>query len=158
MKTLIVGLGNPILSDDGIGVVVANALQHNLPDNSGVDITELSVGGLALMESMVGYDKVIIIDALMKDSGNPGQIHLFRINDLLKISPTQHINSPHQTNLSTALMLGKQMGLRIPEDITIIAIEAINVSDFSENLSKIVEAAIPSVIDILKTELTKLTQ
>ena len=67
MKTLIVGLGNPILTDDGVGVKVAyaveEALSPNIPEN--LTVTEASVGGLRLMELMVGYDRVILIDAIM---------------------------------------------------------------------------------------------
>ncbi len=82
MKTLVIGLGNPILTDDGIGVKVAYAVQNELEvtgtsrkngsdesyraecaSHQIVDVTEASVGGLRLMEMMIGYDKVIIIDA-----------------------------------------------------------------------------------------------
>ena len=65
-KIIVIGLGNPILTDDGVGVKVAyeveKALGANIPIN--LTITEASVGGLRLMELLVGYDRVILIDAL----------------------------------------------------------------------------------------------
>lgn len=64
MKTLVIGLGNPILTDDGVGIYAAQAVREALPINSKVAVKELSVGGLALMEAMVGYNYVILIDAL----------------------------------------------------------------------------------------------
>ena len=88
MKILIIGLGNPILTDDGIGVRAAYALEpmlkgpeapgskpssgHQFPGTSKIDIAEASVGGLRLMEMMVDYDKAIIIDALTTTDDPPG--------------------------------------------------------------------------------------
>jgi hydrogenase maturation protease len=54
-RTLILGLGNPILTDDGVGVLVAEQVRARLPEDTHIDITEVSVGGLTLMETMIGY-------------------------------------------------------------------------------------------------------
>jgi hydrogenase maturation protease len=66
VKTLILGLGNPILTDDGVGVLVAEEVRSRLPEDTPIDITEVSVGGLTLMETMIGYDRVILIDAFQR--------------------------------------------------------------------------------------------
>jgi len=107
MKTLIIGLGNPILTDDGVGVRVAWKLEEiiDLEAHPGLDITEASAGGLRLMEALLDYDRVILIDAyyLLPETTNPGKIHRMTLDDLRSVSPTQHSTSAHDTSLVTAL-------------------------------------------------------
>jgi hydrogenase maturation protease len=145
MKTLVLGLGNPILTDDGVGVKVAEAVRAALPPDSCVDVTEVSVGGLRLMEAMLGYDRVILIDAFQHDDVQPGTIRRMALEELQAVSPTQHSASPHDTNLVTALELGQRIGLHLPEEITIYAIGVENVTYFSEEPTPAVAQAIPDV-------------
>ena len=156
MKTLVIGLGNPILTDDGVGVKVAyevDEILNNL-NHDGIDVKEASVGGLRLMEEMVGYDRVILIDAIMKPGGgNPGTIHRMTLDDLRKISPTQHSACAHDTSLVTALEAGSIMGLHLPKNIVIFAIEVENVDEFNENPTCAVAEAIPIVTDAVLKEL-----
>ena len=63
-KTLIIGLGNPIVSDDSVGLRVADQLKTLLADRPDVDVAEDCWGGLRLMERMIGYDRAIVIDAI----------------------------------------------------------------------------------------------
>ncbi len=160
MKTLVIGLGNPILTDDGVGVKVAYAVKDALASDrrNELTVTEASVGGLRLMEMMVGYDRVILIDALIQGSGNkPGTIHQMTVDDLRTISPTQHSTSAHDTNLVTALEMGRQMGLYLPEEIIIYAIEVENVLDFGEQPTPAVAEAIPKVTATVLAELNLTT-
>jgi hydrogenase maturation protease len=148
MRTLVVGLGNPILTDDGVGVKVAyaveDALGPNIPEN--ITITEASVGGLRLMELMIGYDRVILIDAIMTQNGyDYGFIHHMTLDDLRQITPTEHSASAHDTSLVIALDAGKRLGLHLPKEFEIIAVEVENVMDFSDEPSPAVAAAIPKV-------------
>lgn len=156
MKTLVIGLGNPILTDDGVGVKVAYELERTLGDElrECVCITECSVGGLRLMEAMVGYDRVILIDALLSQNGNkPGRISRMTLGELTMISATQHSASAHDTTLVTALDTGRELGLNLPDEIIIFAIEVENVIDFSEGLTQEVAAAVPKVTDAVLAEL-----
>ena len=147
-KTIVIGLGNPILTDDGIGVKVAYELEKligtNLPKN--ITITEASVGGLRLMELLIGYDKAIIIDAIITKGGKkPGTIYQLTLQELEEISPTQHSASAHDTTLVTALEAGRRLGFHLPDEISIYAIEVENILDFSETPTPAVAAAIPKV-------------
>lgn len=153
MKTLILGLGNPILTDDGVGVLVAEELHSRLPEDTDIEIAEVSVGGLTLMEAMLGYDRVILVDAYLNLDGTPGQVHRMTLNDLKSISPTQHSASPHDANLVTAMETGYKMGLPLPRQVTIYAIEVENVSEFSDIPTDSVAAAIPRVIEAILAEL-----
>lgn len=156
MKTLIIGLGNPFLTDDGIGVKVANAIEKELEPGSQKDITieEASVGGLRLMEAMIGFDRVILIDAIITQNGNkPGTINRMTLDDLNLISPTQHSACAHDTTLVTALEMGKRLGLDLPSEIIIYAIEVSNVMDFSEQPTPAVTMAIPHVVSAVIREI-----
>ena len=148
MKTLVVGLGNPILTDDGVGVKVAYAVEEalgpNIPKN--ITITEASVGGLRLMELMIGFDRVILIDAIMTQNGHDyGFIHQMSLDDLRQITPTEHSSSAHDTSLITALDAGERLGLHLPNEFEIIAVEVENVMDFSDEPTPAVAKAIPEV-------------
>ena len=157
MKTLIVGLGNPILTDDGIGVKVAYEVEKALSLQSPISnlhITEASVGGLRLMEMMIGYDRAIIVDAFTNGADNtPGRMHRMTLDDLRAISPTQHSASAHDTTLVTALDSGKEMGLHLPDEVVIYAIEVENVIDFCAEPTTAVSAAIPKAVTAVLAEL-----
>ena len=151
-KTILVGLGNPILTDDGVGVKVAYEVEvrlgGNCPEN--LFITEASVGGLRLMELLEGYDRAIIIDAIKTKNGHPtGSIYTLSLADLQAISPTQHSASPHDSSLATALDAGIALGMKLPQDITIFAVEVENILDFSEHPTPAVAAAIPKVTEMV---------
>ncbi|MEZ4646079.1 MAG: hydrogenase maturation protease [Chloroflexota bacterium] len=158
MKTLVVGLGNPILTDDGVGVRVAYEIEQRLSSEAqkAIHVIEASVGGLRLMEMMVGYDKAIIIDALFGQNGEtPGKIRRLTLADLRALSPTQHSASAHDTTLITALDSGREMGLHLPQDVVIYAITVANVLDFSEEMTPEVAATVPQVATAVLAELAK---
>lgn len=149
MKTLVLGFGNPILSDDGVGIKVAHEVAGKLNDPQ-VTVVETSAAGLSLLDSIVGYDKVIIIDAIQTEKGRAGQIYRMGAEDF---SSTKHFISPHQVNLATALELGKMLNLAMPQEITVFAIEAKDITTFGEECTPEVERAIPEAIKMVLAEL-----
>lgn len=155
MKTIVIGLGNPILTDDGVGVKVAYELEKTLATRHPqlADVTEASAGGLRLMELMIGYDRAIIVDAFTNGSNTPGKMHRMTLDDLRAISPTQHSASAHDTTLVTALDAGREMGMHLPEEVVIYAIEVENVIDFSDEPTTAVAAAIPGAVTAVLQEL-----
>ncbi|MHB8104094.1 MAG: hydrogenase maturation protease [Dehalococcoidales bacterium] len=149
LKTLVLGLGNPILSDDSAGCRVAMALQDKLhmPD---IDVREASIAGLDFLDALAGYDRTIIIDAIQTAKGVPGQIYRFGPEILAN---TRHAATPHDVNLATALELGKKLKLDLPRDITIFAIEAEDVTTFSDECTPGVEQAISQCVEMVIQEL-----
>ena len=139
INTIVVGLGNPILGDDGIGWRVAEAVRDLQPP---VEIDCQALGGLSLMERLIGYDRVIIVDSIQTRGGVIGQVYTLSLDDLPDLS-AGHTTAVHDTSLPTALRLGRTMGARLPDDVMVVAIEADRVYDFSEQLTPDVEAAIP---------------
>ena len=149
MKTLVLGLGNPILSDDGAGIKAAQEVGKQL-NSPQITVAETSEAGLSLLDSIVGYDKVIIIDTVQTEKGQAGQIYRMGLEDF---SLTKHFSSPHQINLATALELGKMLDLAMPQKITIFAVEAKDITSFSEKCTPEVERAIPEVVKMVLEEL-----
>ena len=151
MKTLILGLGNPILSDDGVGVRVAEELKNRI-DRHEVTVAEASIGGLGLLDLLDGYDRAIIIDAIQTAGGEAGRIYQLRL-DALEI--TRHVTSPHDVNFATALALGNKLGLSLPQHIVIFAIEAADVITFGEECTPEVKRAIPICVKRVINELRR---
>jgi hydrogenase maturation protease len=149
MKTLVLGIGNPILCDDGAGIKVAREVGKKLDDPQ-ITVSETSGAGLTLLDSIVGYDKVVIIDAIQTKKGKAGQIYRMKPEDF---SFAKHFSSPHQINLVTALELGKVLNLEMPQEITILAVEAKDVSNFNERCTPEVERAIPEAVKMVLDDL-----
>ena len=143
MKTLVLGLGNPLLTDDGVGLRVAQTLRPLLLGRPDVAVEEDYRGGLRLMERMVGYDRSIVVDALCSGD-EPGTIRCLQVQDV----PTQHTASAHDANLSTALRFGHRLGASLPDpdDVLVIGIEAADVTTFGEECTPRVNAAIPRAV------------
>jgi hydrogenase maturation protease len=143
MRTLVIGLGNPLLRDDSVGLRVAAELTTRLANRPEVEVGEDYRGGLRLMERMIGFGRAIVIDAICSGAA-PGTIHRLSPDAV----PTQHSASTHDLNLPTALALGRQAGALLPasEDILLIGIEAVDVTTFGETLSPEVEAAVPLAV------------
>jgi hydrogenase maturation protease len=156
-KILIIGLGNPILTDDGVGVKIARELEKvvDLDSHPELTITEASAGGLRLMETMLGYDLVVLIDAYLLDpeATNPGEIHKLSLDDLRAVTPTQHSTSPHDTSVVIALDAAEKLGYKIPQQFMIYGIEVENILDFSETPTPAVAKAIPIVVDMILDDL-----
>ena len=151
MKTLLLGLGNPILTDDGVGVYVVRATAARR-SGEGVDFHEASIGGLRLWEVIAGYDRLILVDAILTPNGAPGQIHRLTPDDL---RTSLHAGSTHDLSFQGALAWGRRMGMALPPDdaITIIAVEAEDVLTFGEMLTPAVAAALPDAVGAVLTEL-----
>jgi hydrogenase maturation protease len=142
-RTLVVGLGNPLLGDDGIGWRVAEQVQREIEAEAlPVEVDCLSVGGLRLMERLVGYDRVVLIDAISTGRRPPGSIYRLSLADLPDPAGG-HLGSAHDTTLQTALELGRALGAPTPDNMTIVAVECECLFDFTEDLTPPVAAAVP---------------
>lgn len=151
-STLVIGLGNPILGDDGVGWRVAEKVREAVDDPE-VDVLCLSLGGLALMEHLAGYRRAVIVDA-MTTGAAPGSLHRFSARELDELG-AQHTASVHDLSLRSALAFGRQMGLDLPEDIRVVGVEARPEFEFGDSLGEAVSRALPeavaAVLDALQT-------
>jgi len=149
MKTLVLGLGNPILTDDGVGIEVVRALKPRVDDPQ-VTLHESSLGGLNLLDILVGYDRTIIVDAIQTRGGTVGGVYHLGVDDF---EPCLHVSCAHDLDFATALELGRKIGLRLPRDITIVAVEVQDVTTFSEKCTPLVQVAINTAVDMILQEL-----
>jgi len=164
-KTLVLGLGNPILGDDGVGWHIAEQVRQHLdsPDTprhrrwDEVEVDCLARGGLSLMERMIGYERVILLDAITLGQGPPGSVYRFRLEEL-PAPGAGHLSSAHDTSLQTALHLGRTMGVALPEQVTVVAVEAQSVYDFAEELTPPVAAAVPRAVQVVMAALEETCQ
>jgi hydrogenase maturation protease len=154
MKTLVIGLGNPILGDDGVGWKVVERLQSKIVNRkSEIEFDCVALGGLSLMERMVGYQRAILVDSMETGQSPEGSVSVFPIEALTNPSAS-HSTAVHDTSLLTALEVGRKMKMQVPDSVTVVAIEAKNVYDFSEELSPAVAEAVPvaceAVLELLE--------
>ena len=144
MGAIIIGIGNPVLGDDSVGLKIADCLKDRLRGRPGVAVTQLCCGGISLMEAMAGHDRAIIIDAMTGGGGQPGTVYTF---DRAGLFQTRNTWSSHDASLPVAMELGVAVGLRLPVDVRIWAVEAEDVSTFSEHLTPDVQRAVPLVVE-----------
>jgi hydrogenase maturation protease len=148
VKTIVIGLGNPILGDDGVGWQIAQQLQQRSDFPSGIEVDYLSLGGLSLMERLIGYERAILIDSIVSDNHPIGTLSCFSL-DQLPNRTIGHTYSAHDTTLQNALRIGQDLGAQLPKEIVVVAVEARKVYDFSEQLSPDVAAAIPNAVQMI---------
>lgn len=132
MKTLILGMGNTLLSDDGIGILIKRFLERKLSNTENVDFVETSWGGFRIIDLLRGYDYAIIVDSIKTAYKPQGYIYHLKPSDLL---PTLRLTSYHDINFATALKLAQTFNEKIPAEIDIFAVEVENNLTISEHLS-----------------------
>ena len=149
MKTLVLGLGNPIHGDDGVGNQIAEILKSevSIPE---VTVVEASSSGLDLLGLIEGNERVIIIDAIQTKRGEVGQIYRLSLDDF---ATPRHFSGAHSVDFVTAVELGNRLGLTLPREIIIFAIEVADVTSFSEEFTPEVQRAIPEVVGLVLSEL-----
>ena len=131
INTLILGIGNDILTDDGVGPRLCDFLKEEFK-NTSVNFEKLNVGGLEVLEFIQGYQTVIFIDAIKTHDGQIGDVYFFTPGDFRE---TLHLSNLHDTSFLTALKLGNLIGFKIPERMYIIAVEIKEDMVFSEHFT-----------------------
>jgi hydrogenase maturation protease len=136
MKTRIIGLGNTLLRDDGVGVYVAREVARRLSaagNSDAVEVVESEVAGFALLELMSGWDRVILIDSVHFAGVEPGTIIEMRPDDL---HTSFRLRSAHEIDLQTAMRLGEALELPMPEEVKVLAIQAADLRTFGESVTE----------------------
>jgi hydrogenase maturation protease len=149
MKTIVLGVGNSILQDDGVGLHVIDALRPRM-NNPMVTIETASTGGMNLLDMIRGYEKVILIDAVKQQNSEPGEVKRFLLSDFHMV----HSSNPHDVSLSEALQLAEQLGEKhLPSKIILIGITVNSTYEFGEHLSSKVALAVPTAVALVLEEL-----
>lgn len=150
MKTKIIGCGNPIAGDDGLGVHVIKELKTmSLPEE--VILLEGGTDPIALLEMLRETEKVVLVDGL-KGAGHPGEIFILRPDQLDLKSDTGL--SLHQFNLAHVLSLGYTLYPdEMPQDIVIAGVEVLDTTPCNPELSPPVKHALPQMLQIILKEI-----
>ncbi len=151
MKTIILGVGNQILGDDGVGIHVVKELKKHLQNNSNVTIDEAITGGMNLLDLLLGYEKAIIVDAVKSDDAKEGEVKRIPLGDF----KTMHSCNPHDVSLTEAIEMAEKLGeKRIPTEIVVIGIMMKQIPcEFKENLSSNIASAVPKAVKMTINEL-----
>lgn len=144
--TVLIGLGNPLCADDGVGVAVARLIGH-LPRTR---VVEGGTPGLGLLDLMEGYHKAILVDAVVSGAP-PGTIHRFTMEAL---PPREYLPlSLHGVNAVDALSIGRAVAPeRLPPEIVILGMEAAERTPFRTWLSPEVVSAMPRLLAAVRQE------
>lgn len=137
IRILILGLGNPILTDDGIGLILTENLEGKFP---GADTTSIILAGVELLDILAGYDHVFLIDAATGTGGEFGEL-----KEISDGKGALHLFTSHGVNFFDLLKLGRDMGLKMPEPAAVFGIEIGNATDFGTALSPALHSALPSL-------------
>jgi hydrogenase maturation protease len=149
MKTLILGIGNPILQNDSVGLRVADELDARIADPE-VAVETAYTGGLNLLDCLRGFEKVILIDAV-DDAKQLGTVSRYSLTDL----PQGHSCNLHDCSLQEALQFARALGdSNLPKDIVVIGISVPRSEEFGEALSPPVKDAIPIVVATVLSEVS----
>lgn len=141
-KILVLGIGNDILTDDGIGPKLVRDLgKMDVPGK--VTFNTASVGGLELLETVSGYTRIFIVDAIRTQGGRPGNVYFLSPDDFRQ---TMHISNLHDISFLTALKLGNKLDYELPSEIMIIAVEIAEDLEFGETLSPALQKQYPGVL------------
>ncbi|MDR1404626.1 MAG: hydrogenase maturation protease [Candidatus Methanoplasma sp.] len=137
-RTVVIGLGSPIMCDDAVGLKVSEAIESlRLP---GIDTRQEAVGGLDIIPMVSGYRFAVIVDAIQTGSYEPGTVMIF---DPESFDCTVHDVPAHDVNLATAIKMGRQMdNSTMPEIIKFIAVEVRDIRTVSEDMTPEAEAAV----------------
>lgn len=140
--TRILCLGNELLADDGAGPAVAAALQGRIPEEC--DLVVSQVGGLRLLDEVTGVDRLLVVDAALSGSAPPGTIRILRPGSLAVMPPC----TQHAFGLAEALQLAARLGLEIPQETTVITIEAADVTTVGGAMTPEVAAAVEEAAEM----------
>ncbi len=157
-RTLLLGMGNPILRDDSIGHELARRIAARLGPLPGLVVEpECTVGGLNLLELVEGSDQLIVLDSIKTRGGRPGDWYRFEGGAL---HDTMNLSNVHDANFATAMELGRRIGMHIPaeSDIHVFAVEVCENLTFDEHLSPELQEALPGLCDEMLGEIERLLE
>lgn len=148
-RVLIIGIGNPILGDDAVGLEVAKRLKERVGDRA--DVIELSAGGLAVVEAMHGYEKAVIVDAVCIEGVEPGKILRYTLDEIKKLP--RYFLGFHDVDPVTSIELAKSLSESFPPEIVFYGITIKRPSTYKEGMSRKVRYIISKCISMIEKEI-----
>lgn len=146
-RLLIIGFGNPILADDGIGLKVVRELGRIKPHLKVIEVTE---SGIGLLDLITGYDRLIIVDSIITGRQAPGSVYRLYLDQLHTASG---ISSSHGAGIASVINIGRAYNYEMPATVTVYAIEITDNTTFQEGLTSGVARRLNSIVkEIMRNE------
>lgn len=145
-KVLLLGLGNDILCDDAIGLFVVREIRHRLHTaglNLKADVQETCEMGLSLLDYIIGYEGLVLVDSIQTGRAEPGFVHELEGQDI-KVFP---VTTPHFIGVGEMMTVGRQLGLTVPSRIKIFAVEVRDPFTIATTMTPALQQALPGVVD-----------
>ena len=153
-ELIILGMGNKLFGDDGIGIVIAQKLKNYFMGLDSVVVEESNWGGFRIIDLLTGYKNAVVIDAIQTDKNfAPGYIHKFHYTDLIQ---STRMISFHDINFATAVEFAKRLDIPMPQNIIIYAIEVTEINTLTEYISPKVYNSINNCINRILADVNKL--
>lgn len=142
MKTVVLGLGNTLLGDDGVGIYALHSLRDSWKDKhqDSIDFVDGGTLSFTLTETLYGADNLIVIDAAQLNS-NPGEVKVFTDDDMDSFVRTSNCSSVHEVSLSELLDMARLLDT-LPTRRALIGVQPETV-DWADQPTDIVKKAIP---------------
>ncbi|MBN2056689.1 hydrogenase maturation protease [bacterium] len=138
---VVLGLGNPIITDDAVGLRVVEQVQELLLRDPvpGVEILLSTRAGFELIDLLTGFRHAVIVDCLNLPHSTPGRIRHLQLDDLVGCT---RLNCIHEINIGTAFELARQLDIAMPHAVDIFAVEVADTVTLSETMTPAVEAVV----------------
>lgn len=139
----VLGLGNEILADDALGILVAREVGRRFA--GGVEAFTSSAAGFHLLDYLVGASRLLLVDTVLTGKAEPGTIHIFGDAEV----PPAFGGGPHGLGVFEVLAMARKLHLAVPDRIAIVTVEAADCTTVGGAMHPRVEAAIPKVVDLV---------
>jgi hydrogenase maturation protease len=148
----VIGVGNTLVSDDGVGIRVVRTFRGKRVDER-VALIESERGGMDLLDRLEGFDYVMIVDAALTGLKAPGEVVVLTIAAPFAVGESRSL---HTIDLRGLLAFGEAAGMAMPSEVTVLSIEAGDIETFHEGCTEKVEQAIPGAVAVLEEEVRRI--
>jgi hydrogenase maturation protease len=139
----LLGLGNEILADDAFGILVAHEVERRFQGR--IEVAYSSAAGFDLMDHLLGARRLLVVDTIVTGRAKPGAISVFTAD---RVQPAPG-GSPHFLGLFEVLAVGRKLGLDVPKETIVIAVEASDSTTVGGPIHPDVQSAIPEVVELV---------
>ena len=139
----LLGLGNEILADDAFGILAAHEVERRFQGR--IEVAHSSAAGFDLMDHLLGASRLLVVDTIVTGRAKPGAISVFTADRV----PAAPGGSPHFLGLFEVLAVGRKLGLDVPKETIVIAVEASDSTTVGGPIHPDVLSAIPAVVELV---------
>jgi len=155
MKTAIMGFGNPVRSDDAIGIYVIEQLKEKLPDSEDISIFDMGTAAFEVLFGLKGHDKIILVDGVLNSNEPVGTLFKVPAEEVMKAPQDDPLVFLHGMKWDQALSYTKKiLQDEYPEDIQVYLV-AIENTKLEIDMSDVVKEAGDKVVQHILEDLNQ---